>query len=118
VTKYTIYVSPAALHDIKDLPGNMRQRVRRAISDLATNPRPNDSKDLALPDTIFVDTQESTRTTANIPNSAPFEVRRLRIDRWRIIYFVHDIDELIDVVAVRKRPPYDYGDLAQLLTDQ
>jgi hypothetical protein len=26
-------------------------------------------------------------------------------------------DKLVDVLAVRKRPPYDYGDLIQLLVD-
>ncbi len=43
------------------------------------------------------------------------EVRRLRMDRWRIIYAVDERNKIIDVLAVRKRPPYDYGDLAELL---
>ncbi|WP_376788420.1 type II toxin-antitoxin system RelE/ParE family toxin [Thermoflexus sp.] len=42
-------------------------------------------------------------------------MRRLRMDRWRIIYAVDERNKIIDVLAVRKRPPYDYGDLAELL---
>jgi mRNA interferase RelE/StbE len=44
-----------------------------------------------------------------------YELRRLRIDRWRIVYAVTEADRIVDVLAVRKRPPYDYGDLAELL---
>lgn len=45
------------------------------------------------------------------------ELRRLRIDRWRIVYAVTETDKLIDVLAVRKRPPYDYGDIEALLRE-
>jgi mRNA interferase RelE/StbE len=41
----------------------------------------------------------------------------LRLDKWRIVYQVSDIESTVDVLAVRKRPPYDYGDLEQLLGD-
>lgn len=47
---------------------------------------------------------------------APYELRRLRIDRWRIIYMISKADGAVDIVAVRKRPPYDYGDLSDLLS--
>jgi mRNA interferase RelE/StbE len=76
----------------------MRQRVRKAIEGLRENPRPAKSKALDVPDL------ES-------------EVRRLRLDRWRIIYAVTEADEIVDVLAIRKRPPYDYGDLESLLND-
>jgi mRNA interferase RelE/StbE len=74
----------------------LRQRIRKAVDGLADEPRPSKSKALDLPD-------------------IQLEVRRLRIDRWRVIYFVADESETVDVVAVRKRPPYDYGDLESLL---
>ena len=44
-------------------------------------------------------------------------VCRLRLDRWRIVYAVSEADATIDVLGVRKRPLYDYGDLDQLLAD-
>jgi hypothetical protein len=37
---YTVYVIPRALRELDDLPGHVRQRARRAISALATEPRP------------------------------------------------------------------------------
>lgn len=98
MSRYTVYVTPAALAEIKDLPGNVRQRVRRAVSALAENPRPPQSRALDL--------QGSTR-----------ELRRLRLDRWRILYGVSEEERAVDVLAVRKRPPYDYGDLEELLED-
>ncbi|MCI0380102.1 MAG: type II toxin-antitoxin system RelE/ParE family toxin [Gemmataceae bacterium] len=96
--RYKVFVTPEALKEIKNLPGHIRQRVRRAVKGFTQNARPAKSKALDLPDLLV-------------------EVRRLRIDRWRLVYFVSDSDETIDVVAVRKRPPYDYGDLEALLGD-
>ena len=93
---YRVFVTPAAIKEIKALPGNMRQRVRHAISELAEHPRPVGSKVLE---------QEFT----------PLEVRRQRIENWRIIYAVLDAEATIDVLGVRKRPPYDYADLERLL---
>ena len=96
MSRYTVYVVPRAWDELQALPGNMRQRARRAISALVELPRPSDSKALTLVDVAV-------------------EVRRIRLDRWRIIYTIDDQEQAIDVVAVRKRPPYDYGDIAQLL---
>ncbi len=96
MSQYRVFVTPAAVKEIKALPGNMRQRVRRAISELATQPRPSDSKVLE---------QELTQ----------LEARRQRIENWRILYTVSDGEATIDVLGVRKRPPYDYADLERLL---
>jgi mRNA interferase RelE/StbE len=45
------------------------------------------------------------------------ELRRIRLERWRIVYAITEVDRAIDVLTVRKRPPYDYGDLERLLAD-
>ncbi len=102
MSRYTLYVVPDEFRSIKRLPGNVRQRVRHAIDELADNPRPPRSKQLDV---------------ADMEGPAP-EVRRLRIDNWRVVYLVSDDEKTVDVVAVRRRPPYDYGDLAQLLGRQ
>jgi mRNA interferase RelE/StbE len=96
VSSYTVYINSEAFDSIKELPGNMRQRIRRSIKELAENPRPSDSKMLDLPE---------------------FEVTvwRQRVDNWRIIYIINEAEKIVDVLAIRKRPPYDYGDLQQLL---
>jgi len=102
VSQYQIFVTPSALREIKQLPGHVRQRARRAIGDLQDNPRP--------PSSTALDLSES------LPHRGlECEVRRLRLEKWRIVYTVTEAVKVVDVLAVRRRPPYDYGDLQQLL---
>jgi mRNA interferase RelE/StbE len=42
------------------------------------------------------------------------EFYRLRMDRWRILYAVNEEKGWIWVLAIRRRPPYDYTDLSEL----
>jgi mRNA interferase RelE/StbE len=91
-------VIPHAWREMKNLPGNMRHRVRRAVDRLADDPCPSRSRQL------------------NVPGLKP-SLYRLRLDRWRIIYAVSEDERAIDVLAVRKRPPYDYGDLTDLVAE-
>ena len=99
--RYRVWVRPQALKEIAALPGNTRNRVKLAIDDLAREPRPSQSAALVLPDA---------------PGLTPewHEGRRLRMDQWRVIYLVDDTAAWVAVVAVRRRPPYDYQDLASL----
>jgi mRNA interferase RelE/StbE len=101
MSPYSVYVVPAEFQAIKKLPGNVRHRIKRTIDDLANNPRPVESKQLNT------ELAQDER-----------EIRRVRIDNWRIVYLITEAEKTIDVVAVRKRPPYDYGDLAELLARQ
>ena len=78
------------------MPGHVRQRVRRAVDALSAEPRPPKSKRLDAPE-------------------IEFDLYRVRLDRWRIVYGVSDDDRTVDVLAVRRRPPYDYGDLEALI---
>ena len=94
--KYGVFVQPAAWHAVKQLPGNVRQRIKRFIDDLEDNPRPTHTKQL-----------ETTQT--------PLEVRRLRLDDWRVLYAVNEELKQVQVFAIRQRPPYDYADLDELL---
>ena len=99
MSKYAVYVRPAALREIKDLPGHVRQRIKRAIDEFAGNPRPSESQAL------------------NVPEDLDYQVCRLRLDKWRVVYAITDEENTVDVLAVRKRPPYDYGDLETLLAN-
>jgi mRNA interferase RelE/StbE len=45
------------------------------------------------------------------------ELWRLRLDNWRIVYLIDREWDGIYVLAVRKRPPYQYQDLPDLLAD-
>jgi len=95
VSRYAVYITPEAWAELKDLPGHMRQRVKRAIHELAETPRPTHSQELSTPE-------------------LKHELRRLRIEKWRVVYAVTETNQAVDVLAIRKRPPYDYGDLEQL----
>jgi len=104
VTRFTVYVTPSALEEIKELPGHVRQRVKRAVHELAENAAPSNSKTLDL--------------TGIAPDLDPEKkLRRIRLDRWRIVYSISKSEKIIDVLAIRKRPPYDYGDLGKLLEE-
>jgi mRNA interferase RelE/StbE len=48
--QHRVYITPEALEEIKDLPGNVRQRIRQAIRELAAMPQPAQSKQLQYPD--------------------------------------------------------------------
>lgn len=101
---YNVWVRPQALHEIAALPSSIRSRVKRAIDGLAREPRPSASAKLRP-------------ASAAGGTGASQEARRLRLDQWRLIYLVDDAETWVAVVAVRRRPPYDYQDLASLTSD-
>ena len=50
-----------------------------------------------------------------IPPKPHVTLHRLKIEKWRIVYAIDDEEIVVDVLTVRQRPPYDYGDLDELL---
>ncbi len=96
MTRYTVYVTADAFDEVKHLPGNVRQWVRKSIGELADDPRPSASRMLEVPD-------------------LEHELRRIRLNKWRIVYAIAETEKAVDVLAVRRRPPYDYGDLGTLI---
>lgn len=97
---YDLRIEPHAHKQRRKLPGNVRQRIKRAISALAQDPRPYFSEDL--------DT-----TGLGVPEGV--ELRRIRLEGWRVIYAVNDGEEWVWVWGIRRRPPYDYEDLEEFL---
>ena len=97
--QYDLQIEPTAHKQRKQLPGHVRQRIKRAIDNLARDPRPHQSQNL---DTTDLDVPENV------------ELRRIRIDKWRLIYAVNDSEKWVWVWGVRKRPPYSYEDLEEL----
>jgi mRNA-degrading endonuclease RelE of RelBE toxin-antitoxin system len=63
---YKVWIEPEARTEARAAPGNMRQRLKKAMLALEKDPRPTHSEALEWP-----------------PEN--FEPRRLRIDNWRII---------------------------------
>jgi mRNA-degrading endonuclease RelE of RelBE toxin-antitoxin system len=97
---YELFLEPEVHAARNNLPGYIRQRVRRAITDLVSSPRPPestamDTRGLSLPDNV--------------------ELRRIRMAQWRIVYAICDSEQWIWILVVRQRPPYQYGDLADLI---
>ena len=94
---YRVWVDPPALKEAQRTPGNVRQRIKKAMLALQYEPRPHNSNGLEWP-----------------PEN--FEPRRMKIGKWRIIYAVNDPEKWVEILAIRKRPPYNYDDLAKLLS--
>lgn len=77
----------------------MRQRIQRLIQEMSTNPRPYLSRKMQSPSDMAV------------------ELRRIRLDRWRVVYIIDEEWSEIGILTIRQRPPYDYSDLSDLLKD-
>jgi mRNA-degrading endonuclease RelE of RelBE toxin-antitoxin system len=92
---YRLKLERVVRQQLRRTPGNYRQRIAQTIDSLAREPRPHNSKKLDVPYDV--------------------EARRIRLDNWRIVYVVDESAGCVTVLAVRKRPPYDYSDLLELL---
>src|SRR5436190_2992288 len=95
-----LFLEPEVHAARKRLPGYVRHRLVRAIDSLADNPRP--------PQSQLLDTED-----LDVPPA--IELRRLRIDRWRVVYALNEQEGWVWVLAIRQRPPYDYEDLGDLV---
>lgn len=83
-------ITATAQSEILGLPGHLRQRARRVVSELAEQPRPRGAKELR-----------------GLPNRY-----RLWLNGWRIIYRVDEPDKVVLVLRVRhKEGPETYEGL-------
>lgn len=87
---YRLKITAEILREIDRLPGNIRQRVRRAIAQLTTNPKPPSSKQMEGELAAYY---------------------RLRIQDYRIIYTIDDEIIQIEIVRVARRSPQTYESL-------
>ncbi|RIK33163.1 MAG: plasmid stabilization system [Chloroflexi bacterium] len=97
---YTLFVEPEVHAARRLLPGHVRQRIARLIGDFASHPRPSNSQSMEYDE-------------EGLPVGV--ELRRVRLEQWRIIYAVNDDEHWVWVLAIRRRPPYDYTDLPDLV---
>ena len=100
LSQYKIWMHPDVHVARKKLPGKVRQRIKRAIDDLAHDPHPPNSIPLRLPKSVALN---------------DWEVKRIRLDEWRIVYAVSEAWSELGILTVQKRPPYDYEDIADLI---
>ncbi len=87
---YRLRISREVQHQIDRLPGNIRQRVRRTIAELAQEPRPPAAKQMEAELAGYY---------------------RLRLDDYRIIYTINDDIVTVEVIRVTKRTPKTYWGL-------
>lgn len=104
MASYQVSVTAAVRAEVRALPGNFRQRILRLFRDLEREPRPPTSK--ALDTSALVDL-----------DLAGIDARRVRVEGWRVIYAINNEDKRVTVLAVRRRPPYQYDDLQKLLEE-
>ena len=98
--RYTLFLEPEVHAARERLPGHIRQRVRRAIEDMAEEPRPPDTRALDM---------------SSLELAPEIEVRRLRLESWRLVYAVNDTDGWVWILGLHRRPPYDYADLPAIV---
>lgn len=99
MSQYALFIEPEVHQMRRGLPGNIRQRIKQLLDNLSNFPRPPRSQPLDI-------------TGLDVPSEV--ELRRIRLDPWRIIYAVNDTDQWVWIIAIRRRPPYDYEDLDEL----
>ena len=102
MASYRVEVTRQARREIRLLPGNMRQRVMRSLRALEREPRPHNSRPLDA-------------DKAGVELESGVELLRIRMASWRMIYLVEEEWTLVSVLAIRKRPPYHYDDLGELV---
>ena len=96
-----LLIEPSVHEARKLLPGHVRHRIKLAIASLADDPRSPQTQPLDV-------------TGIDVP--AGVEIRRLRLDRWRLVYAVHHAEGWVWVLGLYRRPPYNYDDLKALAT--
>ncbi|MEW5960019.1 MAG: type II toxin-antitoxin system RelE/ParE family toxin [Chloroflexota bacterium] len=102
MASYRVEVTDQARKELKRLPGNMRQRVFRELQALRQEPRPSNSRLLDM-------------TKIDVEMVSDMVLCRIRIASWRIVYVIEEELNLVSVLTIRQRPPYQYDDLADLL---
>ena len=98
---YRLWVETEIHTERESLPGNIRQRIKRALDDLGKDPCPTASK--------ILDTSD-----LKLPHG--IEIRRLRMENWRILYAVHEDEGWVWALGIYRRPPYAYENLEKLIS--
>jgi len=87
---YQIELSKQTRREIDQLPGHMRQRVKREIARLAFEPRPAHAVELR----------------------GPLHGRyKIKLDQYRIVYWIQDDIAIVQVLKAGKKTPGFYDNL-------
>ncbi|MBI3960730.1 MAG: type II toxin-antitoxin system RelE/ParE family toxin [Chloroflexi bacterium] len=88
MNRYRLSYTPGVRHIVDNLPGNIRQRVKRTIHTLLEDPYPAEAE----------------------PMRDDFQqLWRIQIDAWRIVYFVDEEVLIVEIVRVGRKSGSDRG---------
>jgi len=89
--RYQVDVPRRIRRQIEDLPGHIRQRVKREIAGLAFDPRPDHAVELR----------------------GILQGRyKIKLDQYRIVYRIDDMVAVVEVLKAGKKSPGFYDDVA------
>ncbi len=95
---YRIRYTEEARRALPSVPGNYRQRIRRQVEALATNPRP----------------RNAVRVREQPERTDPPERYKITLDKWRLIYRVMEDDQMVRILRIRlKSGPETYHGLEE-----
>ena len=98
---YRLWIEPKVHATREALPGNIRRRIKLLLDDLSIQPRPPISKALDV-------------SELDVPHG--IEIRRVRLEHWRVLYAINEQERWVWVLGVYRRPPYQYEDLQELIS--
>lgn len=101
MASYRVEVTIEARKELRQIPGHVRARVLGLLHTLERDPSPPGSRQLKL-------------AHLAAPLAPGTTLWRARLDTWRVIYVVDADDRLVSILAIRRRPPYQYEDLNAL----
>jgi mRNA-degrading endonuclease RelE of RelBE toxin-antitoxin system len=91
--KYQLKRLPRVSRQLRELPGRIGQEVNRAIIDLQSDPYPPDAEEL---------------------RDQYSGIWKIKIDGWRIFYRVNNVDQVVTIIAVKRRDRNTYTYLYSL----
>jgi mRNA-degrading endonuclease RelE of RelBE toxin-antitoxin system len=79
MSRYQLFIETEVFEERANLPGNLRQRIKRVIENFESNPRQAGSEILDV-------------SGLDVP--AHLELRRLRLDKYRIVYAINENEKV------------------------
>lgn len=98
---YRLWIEPEVHAAREELPGNIRQRIKKALDDLKADLRPAISREWDV-------------SGLDVPPA--IEIRRIRLEHWRVLYAINDRERWVWALGLSRRPPYQYEDLQELIS--
>lgn len=96
--RYDILLNPKARKELKDLPSEITDRIKKGMRELSSSPKES----------------RSGKDVKKLSGTSSPELYRLRVGDHRAIYWVDEEEKevLVEKIAIRKRA---YRDLSELI---